>query len=170
VETRVLYQPCVHVGVLVGGVSVHDEVNREVLRDPTVEATRELEKLLVTVTRQALADHGDARSCATIMVSASPSDSTNNALARAFSRCGAVWDLKSRQDRSLALIELQPWGRWTQRSRLQTPLPYEARQWAAFDRCSAGDISVSRMGEPLCDRHGPPGERRQLAVRRRTRG
>ena len=50
IKARVLGQPRVHTGVLVGGVVVHDEVDVEVLGDLVVERTQEPQELLVTVT------------------------------------------------------------------------------------------------------------------------
>jgi len=44
-----------HVGVLVGGVVVQDEMDLEILGDLAVEATQELQELLVTVPGQTLA-------------------------------------------------------------------------------------------------------------------
>ena len=55
-EARVLCQPGLDVGVLVGLVVVYDQMQVELRRELAVQRAQELEELLVAVTGQALAD------------------------------------------------------------------------------------------------------------------
>ena len=52
-----LVQPGFHVGVLVGGIVVDDQMDGQVLVGPTVEQFQEFQKLIIAVLGQTLADH-----------------------------------------------------------------------------------------------------------------
>jgi hypothetical protein len=82
----VLGQPRGHVGVLMGGVVIQDQMDGEPFGDLLVDRAQELAELLVPVPRQALPDHGAGVTAVTptasaIRVFATPSAASNNARA-----------------------------------------------------------------------------------------
>ena len=57
VESLVAAQPALHVGMVVGGVVVQDQMYRKVFGHFAIDRAEELQELLVPVPGQALPDH-----------------------------------------------------------------------------------------------------------------
>ena len=57
VEPLVAVEPGLHVGVVVGGVVVQDQMHRKVLWHLVVDSAEEFQKFLVPMPGQALPDH-----------------------------------------------------------------------------------------------------------------
>ena len=55
-KTRAPLEPRLHVGMLVGAVVVHHQVQRDISGEFRIQAAQEFQKLLMTVARVALAD------------------------------------------------------------------------------------------------------------------
>ena len=56
-KTRVLVEPCRHLGMLVGGIVVEHEMEIEFWRSVAVDGSQEAQELLMPVALHALADH-----------------------------------------------------------------------------------------------------------------